>query len=62
MEYVWIITQHEQFDYCGIGGVWFETEAHANEEKAQARFNKLSDELGKYSGLYYSIEKVFVDK
>jgi len=62
MEYVWIITQHEDFDYCGIGGAWFNTEAYTNEEKAQARFDELNAELGKYSGLYYAIEKIVVDK
>ncbi len=60
---VYIITQHEHEDYCGIGGVWFHTEVYNDKTVAEKRFNELRVEANrKNSGLYFDIESVELDK
>lgn len=59
---IYIITQHECFDYCGIGGAESTIEVYNNEEMAIHRHEELTKSLGEHSGLFYSLSTSELNK
>ena len=58
---IYIITQHKEDPYCGAWKVWFDTEAYTDKQEVEARLEYLVEDLGKWSGLYYLLERVELD-
>jgi predicted translin family RNA/ssDNA-binding protein len=52
---VYIISQHETSDSINFG-VDFRPEAYRDLEKAENRLKELKEDLGEWSGLYYTLE------
>ena len=52
-----IISQHETSDSIGFGSD-FKSEAYEDLEVAEKRLRELREELGEWSGLYYTLESM----
>ncbi len=59
---VYLIEQELEDSYCGIGGITFCPEIYTDKNIAAARIAELTLALGKYSGKYYTMQEVELDK
>lgn len=55
---VYLITEEEHSDYCGIGGSSFTPEIFDSEERALERYNYLVDHRNENSGFYYTYQEI----